>query len=165
MAFTELCATQYREAFGRHIHAPVTTVQRGLWQTHPCPSHNSTERPLADTSMPQSQNNIERPLADTSMPQSQQYREASGKHIHAPVTTLQRGLWHTHPCHSYNSTERPLANTSMPQSQQYRDLWQWQLFQSLGLRPLAFTAVLHSTDRPLAVTPICCTVRTRQWQS
>ena len=96
---------QYREASGRHIHAPVTTVQRGLWQTHPCPSHNNTERPLADTSMPQSQNNTERPLANTSMPQSQHYREAYGIHIHATVTTVQRGLWQTHPCPSHNSIE------------------------------------------------------------
>ena len=92
MAFTELCATQYtdRPLADTCIHATVTTVQRGLWhtsmpqlqqyrglwQTHPCPSHNSTERPMADTSMPQ----------------SQQYREAYGKHIHAPVATVERPL-------------------------------------------------------------------------
>ena len=99
------------------------TIQRGLWQTHPCPSHNSTERPLADTSMPQSQQYREASGRHIHAPVTKQYREASGRHIHAPVTTIQRGLWQTHPCPSHNSTERPLANTSMLQSPHYREAY------------------------------------------
>ena len=141
--FRTLCHTIYRQASGRHLY--------------PCHSHNSTERPMADTSMPQlqqyrglwqthpcpSHNSTERPMADTSMPQSQQYREAYGKHIHAPVTTV----------------ERPLAVAAVPVirikascihscAAQYRE--------ASGRH----TYMLQSTDTPMAV--IACAAQYRE---
>ena len=101
-------------------------------------------------------------MADTSMLQSQQYREAYGKHIHAPVATVERPLAVAavpvirikasciHSCaaqyreasgsHTYmlQSTDMPMAVTVCAA----------QCWDSAG-RPLAVLAMLHTTLGPL----------------